>query len=57
MLDEHAVPPAPDNAEGSLDAATARLARLIYALAPHDGIFSQRIPGFDDRGKLNNKQR
>jgi AraC-like DNA-binding protein len=45
MLDEHAVPPAPDNAEGSLDAATARLARLIYALAPHDGIFSQRIPG------------
>lgn len=44
-LDEHAVPSAPDNADGSLNAATARLARLICPLAPHDGIFSQRVPG------------
>jgi AraC-like DNA-binding protein len=45
MLDEHAVPPASGNAEGSLDAETARLAHLIYTHAPHDGTFSQRIPG------------
>ncbi|WNC15624.1 AraC family transcriptional regulator [Brevibacillus brevis] len=44
-FDEHAVPSIPDNAEKSLDAATARLARLICAHAPHDGIFSGRIPG------------
>ncbi|MBW4081229.1 AraC family transcriptional regulator [Paenibacillus sp. S150] len=30
---------------GSLDAETARLARLISALAPQDGTYSQRIPG------------
>ena len=45
MLDELSVPPASDNAEGSLAAETARLARLIFAQAPHDGVFSQPIPG------------
>ncbi|MDB5077489.1 MAG: AraC family transcriptional regulator, partial [Chloroflexi bacterium] len=45
MLDEHAAPPASGNAEGSLEAATARLARLICIHAPYDGTFSQRIPG------------
>ncbi|MBB6731437.1 AraC family transcriptional regulator [Cohnella sp. CBP 2801] len=45
MPDEHEVSTAARNVEGSLDAITARLARLIYAHAPHDGVFSQRIPG------------
>lgn len=44
-LIEHTVPPASGNAEGSLEAETARLARLIYTHAPHDGAFSLRIPG------------
>ncbi|MBB6637832.1 AraC family transcriptional regulator [Cohnella thailandensis] len=32
-------------ADESLDAETARLARLIRTYTPHDGTFSQRIPG------------
>ncbi|MFD0681205.1 MULTISPECIES: AraC family transcriptional regulator [unclassified Paenibacillus] len=47
MLDEHAVSPAFGNLEGSLEAETARLARLIYTNTPHDGVFSQRIPGLN----------
>jgi AraC-like DNA-binding protein len=45
MLDEYSVPPATGDAEGSVEAETARLTRLIYTHAPHDGSFSQRIPG------------
>lgn len=45
ILDENSVPMATDNADESLDAQTAHLARLIRAYAPHDGTFSQRIPG------------
>lgn len=45
MLDEHAVSPMSGNIEGSLDAETVRLARLVEALAPYDGVFGQRVPG------------
>ncbi|WP_276356432.1 AraC family transcriptional regulator [Cohnella caldifontis] len=45
MLNEHAVSSATKNVEESLDATTARLASLIYAHTPHDGVFSQRISG------------
>jgi len=45
MLNEHAVSSATKNVEDSLDATTARLASLIYAHTPHDGVFSQRISG------------
>jgi AraC-like DNA-binding protein len=45
MLDKNTVPPAPDKAERSLDTEIARLASLISTHAPHDGSFSQRIPG------------
>lgn len=45
IIDKHAVSLVSINAEESLDAEAAQLARLIYNLAPHDGTFSQRIPG------------
>lgn len=45
MLDEQSVLPASGKAEGSLDAEIAVLAHLISTHAPHDGTFSQRIPG------------
>jgi AraC-like DNA-binding protein len=44
-MDKYGVSPVSDNVEGSLEAETARLARLIYTYAPHDGTFNQRIPG------------
>jgi AraC-like DNA-binding protein len=43
--DEYAVTTVSAAAEGSLDAETARLARLISSLTSLDGTFSQRIPG------------
>jgi AraC-like DNA-binding protein len=45
ILNEHVVSLASGNVEESLDAEMTRLAHLIYAHAPHDGTFSQRIPG------------
>ncbi len=45
ITNEHAVPSVSGSAEGSLEAEMARLARLICDHAPHDGTFSQFIPG------------
>ncbi|MEW9702794.1 AraC family transcriptional regulator [Paenibacillus sp. SI8] len=45
MQDDNLLPMASGNADESLDAETARLARLIHTYTPHDGTFSQRIPG------------
>jgi AraC-like DNA-binding protein len=45
LQDEYAVTTEPGNAERLLEAETARLVQLISALVPHDGTFSQRIPG------------
>lgn len=45
IQDEYAVTTVSSNSGGSLDAETARLARLISALTPYDGTFNQRIPG------------
>ncbi|SPF49366.1 DNA-binding domain-containing protein, AraC-type [Candidatus Desulfosporosinus infrequens] len=43
--DEHSVRHASGNAEGSLEAETPRLARLICAHTPHDGGLNLPIPG------------
>jgi len=45
MLNENSLPLAQGNADESLDAEIGRLARLIHTYTPHDGTFSQRIPG------------
>jgi len=45
MLDEHTVPQTSDNARSMLAAETARLARQIYTLVPHDGSIVQPVPG------------
>ncbi|MBB6729741.1 AraC family transcriptional regulator [Cohnella zeiphila] len=45
MPDDPSLPTASGNADESLDAETARLARLIRTLTPHDGTFSQLFPG------------
>ncbi|GAA4830334.1 AraC family transcriptional regulator [Paenibacillus vulneris] len=45
MLNENSLPMAQGNADESLDAEIGRLARLIHTYTPHDGTFSQRIPG------------
>lgn len=47
IQDELMVTSVSGNAEELLEAETARLARLISALAPHDGTFRQRIPGLN----------
>lgn len=44
---EYAVATVSGNDDGPLEAETARLARLISALAPYDGIYSQPIPGLN----------
>jgi AraC-like DNA-binding protein len=44
MPEAHSVP-SESNEKRTLEAETARLARLIQTYAPHDGIFDQRIPG------------
>ncbi|MBE1442567.1 AraC family transcriptional regulator [Paenibacillus sp. OAS669] len=45
MLNENSLPMAQGNADESLDAEIGRLARMIHTYTPHDGTFSQRIPG------------
>lgn len=43
MLDEHTVPQTSDNARSMLAAETARLARQIHTLVPHDGYVLSRF--------------
>jgi len=45
IQNEHTVSLASGIAQERLEAETVRLASLIYAHSPHDGVFSQRIPG------------
>jgi len=45
MPDQQLESMASEGIEGSLDFTLKRLARLIDAQVPHDGVFSQRIPG------------
>lgn len=45
ILDEHSPVTEAVSAVGALEAETARLTSLIGALTPHDGVFSQRVPG------------
>lgn len=44
-LGKYSVPSTFVNVEETLEEETSRLASLIYSQAPHDGTFSQRIPG------------
>ncbi|WP_099716671.1 AraC family transcriptional regulator [Clostridium sp. LS] len=44
-LGEYSVPSTSINADETLEEETLRLARLIYTQTPHDGTFSQHIPG------------
>ncbi|MBY9082225.1 AraC family transcriptional regulator [Paenibacillus sp. HN-1] len=45
VLNEQPPVAAPDNAAGTLEAETTRLASLIEAVTPYDGVFSQRVSG------------
>lgn len=44
-LDEYSVPSTSIKSDETLEEETLRLARLIYTQTPHDGTFSQCIPG------------
>lgn len=44
-IDNHTVSSASSNVDGMPEEEISRLAHLIYTQTPHDGTFSQRIPG------------